>query len=99
MVPPPSPVSSLKRLEGHYTKMRMLQLEFVLFSFFRGSDTEVCLIKCILACSPLLKKIIISTDIFQVFGGEKGKLMFASKLLELPRASTIAEVKMDWLEI
>lgn len=99
MVPPPAPVSSLECLEGYYTKMRKLQLQSVSLVCFKGSDTEVCLIKCILACSPSLKRITIIPDPFQVVGGEKGKLMFASKLLELHRASTIAEVKMDWLEI
>ena len=75
--------------------MRMLQLQYVVFSFFKGSETEVCLIKCILACSPSLEIIaIFPAGPFQASVGEKGMLMFDSKLLELPRASPIAEVKI-----
>ena len=75
--------------------MSKLQLQYVLFISFRGLESEVCLIKYILACSPSLESIDIFPDgPFKASAGEKGMLMFDSKLLELPRASPIAEVKI-----
>ncbi|GKB86782.1 F-box/FBD/LRR-repeat protein-like protein [Tanacetum coccineum] len=58
-----------------------LKLERVIFSGFRGSEAEVSLIKGILACSPLLKRIDICPNASQMFGGDYGKLMFATNFI------------------
>ncbi|GKA97403.1 F-box/FBD/LRR-repeat protein-like protein [Tanacetum coccineum] len=62
----------------------------VVFSSFRGTENEVCLIKYVLACSPLLKNIVIVYC--SSAGGDSGKFKFAHKLLMLHRASPIAEI-------
>ncbi|GJY74043.1 putative F-box-like domain superfamily protein [Tanacetum coccineum] len=49
--------------------MKQLQLRSVSFSSYRGSENEVCLIKFILASSPLLKMIVVRVD--QHFGGQQ----------------------------
>ncbi|GKD52682.1 hypothetical protein Tco_1281658 [Tanacetum coccineum] len=72
-----------------------LKLERVIFSGFIGSEAEVSLIKDILACSPLLKRIDICPNASQMFGGDYGKLRFATNLLNLHRASPIAEVNIN----
>nr|GEV59955.1 hypothetical protein [Tanacetum cinerariifolium] len=82
-VPPPLHVPS----EINYNRMRKLQLKNVVLLSCRGSENEVCLVKYLLACSPLLKKITIHAVSSQVFGGENGKLMFATKLPAVTRTS------------
>ena len=60
----------------------------------RGSVNDLCLIKSLLAGSPLLKKIVICAKPSEMFGGERG---FTTKLLKLHRASPIAEIDVTWL--
>ena len=69
--------------------MGQLQLQKVLLGFIKGLDNEICLIKFLLTCSPLLKKMHVITH--KVLGGE---LMFAKKLLKLHRASRVAEIDL-----
>ncbi|XP_071735735.1 F-box protein At4g09920-like isoform X2 [Rutidosis leptorrhynchoides] len=80
----------------NHISMGQLKLRFVVFKSFRGSENEIYLIKNLLACSPFLKKIDIYVNQSMMYGGENGKLMFATKLLEFHRASTAAEVKIYW---
>ncbi|KAI3796252.1 hypothetical protein L1987_38919 [Smallanthus sonchifolius] len=70
--------------EIDYHTMEQLQLRSVVFEYFNGSENEIHFIKYLLACSPFLEYIVIDTII--------GKLTFAKKLLELHRASPMAEV-------
>ncbi|GJX02984.1 putative F-box-like domain superfamily protein [Tanacetum coccineum] len=78
--------------------MGQLQLRNVVLDYFRGSDNEVCLIKFILACSPLLKKTAIRLDPLAVSpapdGTRKPKISWelTKKLLKLHRASPTAEI-------
>nr|XP_043625879.1 F-box/FBD/LRR-repeat protein At1g13570-like [Erigeron canadensis] len=70
--------------------MGQLQLRNVYLSNIKGLENEVCLMKCMLACSPMLKTIVIKSSIMSKDGNEKYKL--ASKLLKLHRASPMAEI-------
>ncbi|GJW44932.1 putative F-box-like domain superfamily protein [Tanacetum coccineum] len=90
----PTPLLSTYEVDSYTSKN--LQLERVTFSGLRGSEAEVSLIKSILACSPLLKRIAIYPNASQMFGGDYGKLMFATNLLNLHRASPKAEVNIFW---
>ncbi|KAF5762064.1 putative F-box domain, FBD domain, leucine-rich repeat domain superfamily [Helianthus annuus] len=67
-------------------------LRSVVFTYFAGSENEVCLIKYILACSPILEKIVIHPHWSLA---SDGRLMFTRKLLKLRRASTVAEIDFD----
>lgn len=69
--------------------MGQLQLQNVSALCLRGLENELCLIKSLLACSPLLKKMTIRSN-SQVFGGQ---LMLAKRLLTLHRASPVAEIE------
>ncbi|XP_071707212.1 F-box/FBD/LRR-repeat protein At1g13570-like [Rutidosis leptorrhynchoides] len=73
--------------------MGQLQLRVIDFYPFRGSDNELWLIKNLLACSPLLKKFYIF-PIRMFFCSRNEKLMFATKLSKLHRASSAAKVKI-----
>ncbi|XP_071716255.1 F-box/FBD/LRR-repeat protein At1g13570-like [Rutidosis leptorrhynchoides] len=90
---PPPPLSSSAL---NHISMGKLKLRNVVFESFRGSENEICLIKNLLACSPLLEKINIYAHPSLMFGGDNGKLMFAIKLLKLHRASSTAEVNICW---
>ncbi|GJW38456.1 F-box/FBD/LRR-repeat protein-like protein isoform X1 [Tanacetum coccineum] len=81
---------ALPSLDLDYNTIGQLHLQCVVFSSFRGAENEVCLIKYILACSPLLKNIAITLS--SLPGGDSGKFKFAQKLLTLHRASPIAEI-------
>ncbi|KAF5762063.1 putative leucine-rich repeat domain superfamily [Helianthus annuus] len=43
-------------LDVDYNTLGMLQLRSVVFTYIKASESEVCLIKYLLACSPFLKK-------------------------------------------
>ncbi|GJS55245.1 F-box/FBD/LRR-repeat protein-like protein, partial [Tanacetum coccineum] len=58
--------------EVDYGKMGQLQLRNVGLYSIRGSKNEECMIKSLLACSPLLKKIVITADTPEVFGDDHG---------------------------
>nr|GEW59911.1 hypothetical protein [Tanacetum cinerariifolium] len=62
----------------------------------RGIENEVCLIKYLLDCSPLLKKMDIHADSSEVrkLGGANGEREFATNLLKLRRASPLAELNI-----
>ncbi|GJY90685.1 F-box/FBD/LRR-repeat protein-like protein [Tanacetum coccineum] len=64
-----------------------LQLLDVSFPSFRGSKNEVCLLRYLLACSPLLKKISIKLGLESLVGGEGEKFKLSKKLKKLYRAS------------
>ncbi|GJR77131.1 putative RNA-directed DNA polymerase, partial [Tanacetum coccineum] len=81
------PETSVRSTELNCSKMGQLQLREVLIGSIMGLENEISLIKFILACSPLLKNMLIFTR--KVLGGE---LMFAKKLLKLHRASPVAEI-------
>lgn len=70
--------------------MGQLRLQSVVFFSFGGSENEVCLIKFILACSPLLKKIDIQYSPSE--NGLEISWELAKKLLKLHRASPTAEI-------
>lgn len=76
--------------------MGPLQLQSVVFESFpsSSSENELSLIKFILACSPLLKKI--SIRLMHLSGDETERIKInwelARKLLKLHRASPTAEI-------
>ena len=74
--------------------MGRLQLWEVEFVFVTCIKNEVCLMKSLLACSPLLNKMIISPKSVKVFGSDDDKRKFVTELM-LHRASQIAEVVID----
>ncbi|XP_076924856.1 F-box/FBD/LRR-repeat protein At1g13570-like [Bidens hawaiensis] len=69
--------------EVDYHTMGSLQLRIAWFVSFNGSENEICFIKYLLACSPLLKKIGIMSE---------EEVMLDTKLLKLPRASPSAKI-------
>ncbi|GJV65732.1 F-box/FBD/LRR-repeat protein-like protein [Tanacetum coccineum] len=77
--------------EVDFSIMGQLQLQNVSALCLRGLVNELCLIKSLLACSPLLKKMTVRSN-SKVFGGQ---LMLAKRLLTLHRASPIAEIKLS----
>ncbi|GKA66775.1 F-box/FBD/LRR-repeat protein-like protein [Tanacetum coccineum] len=72
-----------------FSRMGQLQLLKVKLAEIRGLKREVCLVKYLLDCSPLLKKMDIHADSSGVreLGGDNGERKFATKLLKLRRAS------------
>lgn len=74
-----------------YSTMELLQLRSVNFIYCEASESEVCLIKYILASSPTLKKIIIlpgsTVELHE-------KFMFARNLLKLRPASPIVDIDL-----
>lgn len=91
-VPPPALCSS----EVDFRRMEQLQLKSVIFVCSGVLKNEECLIKSLLSCSPLLKKMRIGHYSSEVVGEENVKLIFARKLLNLHRASPIAEIKLTF---
>ncbi|KAJ0837878.1 putative FBD domain, leucine-rich repeat domain superfamily, F-box-like domain superfamily [Helianthus annuus] len=75
----------IPEVDYHHT----LGLRSVVFRSFEGSESEVFLINYILACSPFLKEIAIHP---RVDLEHTKQMMFARKLLKLPRASPSAEI-------
>ncbi|GJU64317.1 hypothetical protein Tco_1246152 [Tanacetum coccineum] len=86
-----APASIISSPDPLYNRMGRLQIQNVLFSSCRGSEVEICLIKYLLACSPLLKQFILRCDTSLM---SDDKLMFAMKLLKLHRVYG-AEVALD----
>nr|XP_043636497.1 F-box/FBD/LRR-repeat protein At1g13570-like isoform X3 [Erigeron canadensis] len=89
-VPPIAPCSS----DFNDNTMWRSQLRSVVFACSKGSKSEIYLIKTLLACSPLLKKIAIGLNTSLMVDGADGRLQFAEKLLKLHRASTMAEIDL-----
>ncbi|GJT47321.1 hypothetical protein Tco_0956036 [Tanacetum coccineum] len=90
------PQSALCSSDVYFSKMVQLQLQSVTLVRISGLKNEECLIKSLLSGSPLLRKMEIHTDLFQHVGVDNGKLIFATKLLELHRASPVAEIKLKF---
>ena len=80
------------RAEADFDTTRQLQLPRVTFLHLKGSNNEVCFIKSLLACSPLLEKISIGLNSSSMVDGADGRCKFAEKLLKLHRASPVAEI-------
>ncbi|PWA56668.1 F-box domain, Leucine-rich repeat domain, L domain-like protein [Artemisia annua] len=91
-VPPPALGSS----DVDFSKMVQLLLQSVMLVGISGLKNEECLIKSLLSGSPLLEKMEILARLFQHVGVDNGKLIFATKLLELHRASPVAEIKLKF---
>ncbi|KAJ0823179.1 putative F-box domain, FBD domain, leucine-rich repeat domain superfamily [Helianthus annuus] len=72
-----------------YNSMELLQLQSVVFTYFKASENEVCLIKFLLAYSPFLKKIVIHPHSCLSLDE---KLVYARKLLKLHRASPVIDI-------
>nr|GEZ83886.1 hypothetical protein [Tanacetum cinerariifolium] len=88
------PAPAVSSLEIDFSRMGQLQLQNVEFDFVTCIKNEVCLMKSLLACSPLLKKMVINPKLPKVFGGDDGKKKFVTEL-KLHRASHIAEIVID----
>lgn len=71
-----------------------LQLRTVEFVFVGCIKNEVCLMKSLLASSPLLKKLVINPKSSKVFGGEDGHRKF-SRELKRCLASPVAEIVFE----
>ncbi|KAJ0439819.1 hypothetical protein HanHA300_Chr16g0629721 [Helianthus annuus] len=84
-------VPTVCSLDVDYNTMGMFQLRSVVFTYSKASESEVCLIKYLLACSPFLKKIVIRPHTCLVLGEQ---LMFARKLLKLHRASPNVDINL-----
>ncbi|XP_071729098.1 F-box/FBD/LRR-repeat protein At1g13570-like [Rutidosis leptorrhynchoides] len=91
-VPPPAIFLS----EINSIQFGLPQLRNVALLSFQGSENEILLIKKLLADSPSLKIIDIYPVSSEVFNGDSGRLMVATKLLKFHRASTNAEVDIYW---
>ncbi|KAJ0444996.1 putative F-box domain, FBD domain, leucine-rich repeat domain superfamily [Helianthus annuus] len=86
-----SPTPEICSLEVDYNTMGSLKLRSVVFTYYKGSENELCLVKYLLACSPFLKKIVIRPCSF--LESDK-KFMFARKLLKLHRASSAVDIDL-----
>ncbi|GKD07291.1 F-box/FBD/LRR-repeat protein-like protein [Tanacetum coccineum] len=77
---------------------QLRQLRDVVLGSCRGLENEVCFIKSLLACSPVLKRMsVIFSSVYsnQVLGShdrDREKLRFAKELLTFHRASPVAEI-------
>ncbi|GJV53443.1 F-box/FBD/LRR-repeat protein-like protein [Tanacetum coccineum] len=91
-VPPPALCSS----DVDFSKMGQLQLQSVMLVRISGLKNEECFIKSLLSGSPSLKEMEILAHLLQYVDDYK-KLMFATQLLELHRASPVAEIKLKFL--
>ncbi|KAM0047810.1 putative F-box domain, leucine-rich repeat domain superfamily, F-box-like domain superfamily [Helianthus debilis subsp. tardiflorus] len=86
-----APKTAICSLDVDYNTLGMLQLRSVVFTFSNASESEVCLIKYLLACSPFLKKIVIRPHSCLALGEQ---MMFAKKLLKLHRASPDVDINL-----
>ncbi|GJW28162.1 zinc finger, CCHC-type containing protein [Tanacetum coccineum] len=75
-----------------YNRIGQLQLQKVNLQSFRGLEIEICLIKRLLCVSLMLKEMTITCGLSEMFGGESGWMMFATKLLRFLHASPTVEV-------
>nr|XP_043625777.1 F-box/FBD/LRR-repeat protein At1g13570-like [Erigeron canadensis] len=85
------PIPAIFPQEVDCNTMGQLQLRNVNLALIKGLENEVCLIKCILACSPILKSINIRLN-WLVESNVNEKYKIASTLLKFHRASPVAEV-------
>nr|XP_043626922.1 F-box/FBD/LRR-repeat protein At1g13570-like [Erigeron canadensis] len=91
------PLPAIFSPEVDCSTMGRLQLRNVKLAHIRCLENELCLIKYVLACSSMLKNIVINSclDIDDV--NEKNEL--SSKLLKLHRASPIAEIILTYTRV
>ncbi|MFS7889296.1 putative F-box domain, leucine-rich repeat domain superfamily, F-box-like domain superfamily [Helianthus anomalus] len=85
------PTPAICSPEVDYNTMGPLQLRSVGFIDLKGSENEVCLITCLLGCSPFLKRIGIRPH--KSLARDK-QLMFDSKLLKLQRAYPVVAINL-----
>ncbi|XP_071706864.1 F-box/FBD/LRR-repeat protein At1g13570-like isoform X2 [Rutidosis leptorrhynchoides] len=85
-------------LEVNYSRMVQLKLHTVFLACVKGLESEICFIKFLLAYSPYLKKMIINTFSTRLFGGDgdRGAIIFTTKLLKLHRTSPVSEIDFKW---
>ncbi|GJT82999.1 F-box/FBD/LRR-repeat protein-like protein [Tanacetum coccineum] len=82
--------------------LRLYEIDFsneimvsCVIDLLRGfSHLETLLIKSLLACSPLLKKMVISPKSSEMFGGDDGERKFVAELM-LHRASPVAKIVFE----
>ncbi|KAJ0445027.1 hypothetical protein HanPSC8_Chr16g0740681 [Helianthus annuus] len=86
-----APKAAICSLDVDYNTLGMLQLRSVVFTYSKASESEVCLIKYLLACSPFLKKIVIRPHSCLALSEQ---MMFAKKLLKLHRASPDVDINL-----
>ncbi|KAJ0837880.1 putative leucine-rich repeat domain superfamily [Helianthus annuus] len=86
-----APKAAICSLDVDYNTLGMLQLRSVVFTYSKASESEVCLIKYLLACSPFLKKIVIRPHNGLALSEQ---MMFAKKLLKLHRASPDVDINL-----
>ncbi|KAJ0837883.1 putative F-box domain-containing protein [Helianthus annuus] len=86
-----APKAAICSLDVDYNTLGMLQLRSVVFTYSNASESEVCLIKYLLACSPFLKKIVIRPHNGLALSEQ---MMFAKKLLKLHRASPDVDINL-----
>ncbi|XP_076927839.1 F-box/FBD/LRR-repeat protein At1g13570-like [Bidens hawaiensis] len=87
------PIHTICSPQLDYNTTGLLQLQSVTLEYMKGSESEVCLIKYLLACSPFLKKIVIRPNSLIDIASDE-KLEFTRKLLKLHRASSVAEIDL-----
>ncbi|KAK1425519.1 hypothetical protein QVD17_20872 [Tagetes erecta] len=86
------PIPTTCFLEIDYDTMGMLQLRSIVFTYCKGSENEIRLIKYLLACSPFLKEIVIR-PYTRLSVAEK--YIFSRKLLKLYRASSVVDIELS----
>nr|GEW87176.1 hypothetical protein [Tanacetum cinerariifolium] len=88
------PVHVVSSSKVDFSKLKLLQLRKVEIVSVRCTEIEICWMESLLACSPLLKKMVISPESSNVFFADDGEREFA-KALKQHRASPVAEIVID----
>ncbi|XP_071735732.1 F-box/FBD/LRR-repeat protein At1g13570-like [Rutidosis leptorrhynchoides] len=89
------PQPAFRASDLNHISMGQLQVRNVVFISFNGFENEIYLMKNLLACSPALKRIVIHPNQSLTLNDDE-KSMFATKLLDLHRASSSAKVNIIW---
>nr|GEY34322.1 hypothetical protein [Tanacetum cinerariifolium] len=88
------PALAISSSKAYFCKLGQLHLRNVTFVLICCAENEVCLMKSILAYSPLLKKMVISPKSSEMFGGDDGERKFVAELM-LHRASPVAKIVFE----
>nr|XP_043625880.1 F-box/FBD/LRR-repeat protein At1g13570-like [Erigeron canadensis] len=90
------PLPLLFSQEVDCSTMGQLQLRNVKLDYIKDLENEVYLMKCMLACSPMLKSLAIrcNSSIESHYKKYELKFELASKLLQLHRASHVAKISV-----
>ncbi|GKC68598.1 F-box/FBD/LRR-repeat protein-like protein [Tanacetum coccineum] len=88
------PALAISSSKAYFCKLGRLHLRKVTFVLISCTENEVCLMKSLLACSPLLKKMVISPKSSEMFGGDDGERKFVAELM-LHRASPVAKIVFE----